>query len=378
MTSAISLIGGRILHPSGEIETGDLHIADGLIVETPAAEAARIDCRGHHVLPGIVDLHGDAFETALFPRPGVEIAFPIAMGWVDRQLLASGITTACHGLSVSWEPGARSIAAARRFMTGLRRADLRLIADHRVQLRWEVFAHDVIPDLLEWLGETPRSAIAFNDHTTETLERLRAGDDRSLAKWADRAGVSFAEYTADIDRLAARAPDVPARIAEVAGRARAKGAVLLAHDEATEAEREANRALGMTVSEFPLTARVAARAVHQGEHVVLGGPNLLRGQSHKGNLSAAEALADGLCTILASDYYYPSLLHSAEHLVRDRGMPLAEAWKLISRNPAEALRLTDRGDLSAGSRADIAILDCDGPWRLVHTIAQGRAFRFGG
>ena len=99
MKTSVCLRGGQVLTPQGDLETADLHIAEGRIVGSPAAGSIQIDCRGLHVLPGIVDVHGDAFELELHPRPGVDIAFPIAMGSVDRQLLANGITTAFHGLT---------------------------------------------------------------------------------------------------------------------------------------------------------------------------------------------------------------------------------------------------------------------------------------
>jgi alpha-D-ribose 1-methylphosphonate 5-triphosphate diphosphatase len=96
-----------------------------------------------------------------------------------------------------------------------------------------------------------------------------------------------------------------------------------------------------------------------------------------GALSAEEAIGDGLCTVLASDYYYPSLLHAAERLV-DRGVAdLDRAWSLVSRNAADAMGLDDRGVIEIGRRADIAVVDCSGPWRLVHTIAGGCVTSFG-
>ena len=377
MPPALSLTEGRVLSTDGTIRAADVHIAEGRIVAQPQPGAIRLDCRGYHVLPGIVDLHGDGFELALYPRPGVEIAFPVAMGSVDRQLVSNGITTGYHGLAVSWEPGARNLGAARRFMDGLRRTRPVLLADHRVQLRWEVFAQDALGDIARWLGEEPTPAIAFNDHTAETLETVAAGDGRALDKWARRAGVGLEEYLAAARAAARYAPDVPARIREVAGLARRQGAIMLAHDESSPVERAANRGLGMRVSEFPLAPEVAAEAVAKGEHVVMGGPNLLRGGSHKGHMSAADAVRDGLCTVLASDYYYPSLLHGAERLVARGVLPMGRAWDLISRNPAAAMGLADRGAIGPGRRADIAVVDCTGPWRLVHAIAAGAVASFG-
>jgi alpha-D-ribose 1-methylphosphonate 5-triphosphate diphosphatase len=377
MRPSVSLVGGRVLTPDAGSEVADVHIAEGQIVETKAADCRLIDCRGYDVLPGIVDVHGDAFEVELHPRPGVDIAFPIAMRSVDRQLTANGITTAFHGLAVSWEPGARSLPAARRFMAELHALRPRLMANHCVQLRWETFAHDAIQDVAHWLSLDPTPSIAFNDHTTSTMETVNAGDDKKLDKWARRAGVTLERYLAEVDAVGGRAPEVEAKIREVADLARRHGAVMLAHDESTREDRLVHRRLGMLVSEFPLAPDVAADAVANGEHVVMGGPNAIRGGSHKGYMSAEDAIRDGLCTVLASDYYYPSLLHAAERLVRRGVRPMREAWDLISRNPATAMGLKDRGTIKIGQRADLAVVDCSGDWRLVHTLVGGTIASFG-
>ncbi len=377
MSTSISLQGGRVLTPEGALETADLHLADGRIVESPAADGLRIDCRGYWVLPGIVDVHGDAFELELHPRPGVDIAFPIAMRSVDRQLLANGVTTAFHGLTVSWEPGARSLEAGRRFMAGLQALRPRLTADHRVQLRWETFAHDAIEDLASWLENEPTPAVAFNDHTTLTVEKVKSGKHDKLGQWAQRAGVTVETYLAEVDRVWSLASEVPAKVREVATLAGRQGAVMLSHDERFLSERAIHRDLGIRVSEFPLATEVAADAMANGEPVIMGAPNVIRGGSHTGALSAEEAIGEGLCSVLASDYYYPSLLHAAERLV-DRGVrPLNEAWDIVSKTPAAAMGLDDRGSIEVGRRADLVVIDGSGPWRLVHTVAGGDVISFG-
>ncbi|MEQ8653210.1 MAG: amidohydrolase family protein [Kiloniellales bacterium] len=133
----------------------------------------------------------------------------------------------------------------------------------------------------------------------------------------------------------------------------------------------------MSISEFPLSAEVAADAADKGEHVVMGAPNVLRGGSHKGHLSAEEAVREGLCTLLASDYYYPSLLHAAEHLVRRGVTTLSGAWQLISANPAAAMGLRDCGAIAPGKRADVVVVDCSDRWRLVHAIVDGLSASYG-
>ena len=127
----------------------------------------------------------------------------------------------------------------------------------------------------------------------------------------------------------------------------------------------------MTVCEFPFAAKVAEDAVANDEHLILGGPNVVRGGSHTSAMSAEDAISNGLCTVLASDYYYPSLLHAVESLVRRGVQTLPEAWQLISQNPAVAMGLSDRGSLEAGKRAYLVVVDCRDNRRVVHTIAGG-------
>ena len=173
MSESFSFTGGAVLTPDGVLEAADVHVADCRIVDTPSRDGPRIDCRGRVVLPAIVDVHGDAFELEIHPRPGVDLPLDIAMGAVDRQLVTNGIATAFHGLTISWEPGARGIEAGRTFMDALPALRPGLTADHRVQLRWETFAHDAIPDIAGWLRLDPTPAIAFNDHTTLGLADLQ-------------------------------------------------------------------------------------------------------------------------------------------------------------------------------------------------------------
>lgn len=377
VTSTTTLKGGMVLSPNGELETRDLNIVDGTIVDATPRNAREIDCSGYHVLPGIVDVHGDAWEAVVHPRPGVDIDLSVAMRSVDRQLVSHGITTAYHGLTLSWEPGPRSLDAGRRFMDGLERLHPYFISDHRVQIRWETFAHDAIDDVLRWMGQSPQPALAFNDHTSGTLDALKDGADPKLEKYARRTGHTVEEYLELARPIAARAPDVPDKIRYVAEAARSHNVPILAHDEVMLDQRLENRALGMSVSEFPMTTAVAADATAHGEHVVMGAPNVIRGGSHLGNLSAQGAVEDGICTILASDYYYPSQLVAMERLVTQGVKPIEEAWDLISKNPAESMGLTDRGGLESGLRADVVVVECSNPWRVVHTIAEGRVVSFG-
>jgi len=243
---------------------------------------------------------------------------------------------------------------AERWIEALNRLRPDLLADIRIQLRWETHALDVVDRVEEWLLIDPTPTLAFNDHFTGLVNGEKRM--RKIPELAARAGIEEADFSALIDRIAERRHDVPAAIERLAKSANRVGAISLAHDERGPQERRRNRALGVTLSEFPLTLDTARNAVEAGEHVVLGAPNVLRGGSHIGAIDAEPAVRAGLCTVLASDYYYPAQLGAVGRLANSPESDLAKVWPLISTNVAASHGLTDRGAVRDGLLADIVVL----------------------
>ncbi len=347
------ITGGAVLGEGG-LGRATLHVAGGRIAD--AAPGARtFDAAGLVVAPGIVDVHGDGVERALMPRVGVAFAPETALVEIDRQLAANGITTAYLAVTASWEPGLRSPEAAGRLIGALARLRPSLGTDIRIQIRWEVFAVDAVEAVEGWLAAEPAPVLALNDHLTPLLTGDRLA--RKLPDLAARAGLAVEDYRALVTETARRHGEVAPAIARLAAAARRRGAVLFAHDEESPGERARNRRLGARVSEFPRSRATARAAVEAGEPVILGAPNLLRGGSHSGAIDAAEAVRDGHCAALASDYYYPALARAAWMLGPEAG------WPLVSSGAAGAVGLTDRGRLAPGLRADLALLaeTPDGP-----------------
>lgn len=149
---------------------------------------------------------------------------------------------------------------------------------------------------------------------------------------------------------------------------------MLSHDDETPAMRKDFRALGVGIAEFPVNEETAREAAQGGDAIVFGAPNVVRGGSHTGWTKAADMIAKGLCSILASDYYYPAQLLAAFRLAADGVLPLPAAWGLISSGPAKAAGLADRGILADGYRADFILIDDEVPLRprIVAVIAAGR------
>jgi alpha-D-ribose 1-methylphosphonate 5-triphosphate diphosphatase len=361
--------GGRALFESGLEETSiDVDCESGMIAGIGAqARAERaINASGLLILPGIVDIHGDAFERQMMPRPGVGFPIDVALLESDRQALANGITTVFHGVTWSWEGGLRRAENARAILDGIERLRPRLGADTRYHLRHETYNLDAEDEIIAWLAERRIDAIAFNDHMTTVDAPGRA---RHLAQMVERAGVTREDFLALVERTKRRADDVPASIGRLAAAANASGVPLLSHDDASPEQRRWFRALGCRLAEFPKTVETAQEAASQGDDIVLGAPNVVRGGSHTGWIDATEMIERGLCSVLASDYYYPAPLLAAFALARRGVLPLARAWALVSQAPAKAMRLDDRGRIARGRRADLIVVDASLAGQQPHVVA---------
>ena len=370
----IFIEGGRVLL-GGEIRETSVQIAGGKISAVDSDHGRGsfgLDASDLKVLPGIVDLHGDAFERQMMPRPGVDFPVDVALIDSDRQAVANGITTVYHATTWSWEPGLRSADNARRLLEAIESLRPQLAADTRFHLRHETFNLDAEAEIGQWLSDGRIDLFAFNDHMDSTVASLDKPQKR--ARMVERCGVSSEEFDRLVARVVSRGYEVPQSITRLAGAARSANVRMLSHDDASPAMRKAFRAQGVAVAEFPVNEETAREAAKAGDFIVFGAPNVVRGGSHTGWTRASDMIAKGLCSILASDYYYPAQLLAAFRLAVDGVLPLAEAWDLISAAPARAAGLSGRGILAAGYRADIILVDDEVPMRprIVAVIAAGR------
>jgi alpha-D-ribose 1-methylphosphonate 5-triphosphate diphosphatase len=366
--------GGRVLIGDHLEDAGvDISSGDGLIgaIGSEARTQRRIDADGLLVLPGIVDIHGDAFERQMMPRPGVHFAMDIALRDSDRQAVANGITTVFHGVTWSWEPGLRGPENARTILEHIEQLRPTLAADTRFHLRHETFNLEAEPEILDWLSNRRIDLLAFNDHMLLADEAsLRP---KKLAPMVERSGLSREAFLSLAERVRSRAGEVPASIERIAQAALAQGIPLLSHDDASPDQRRWFRARGCCLAEFPTTVETAQEAAVGGDDIVLGAPNVVRGGSHTGWLDAKDMIRRGLCSVLASDYYYPAQLLAAFRLVKENVLPLPAAWALISVTAAKAAQLGDRGTIAQKQRADLILVDAqDERPRVVATIVAGR------
>ena len=334
-------------------------------LDAEAAGAGIIDAHGGYVVPGLVDIHSDYIETVISPRPTVLMDLPTAFFEAERELLAHGITTMYHSLSVyrhdmmdvkpvrQWERTQELMA----LVSSTKRTEGRNahLIRRRLHLRLEVDNVHMVDQVEGYLRDGTIDELSFMDHTPGQ------GQYRDMEVWrrSFRGRDPLSEEEAA--RMASERRDAPKLTYEqldyLAGIARERGIALASHDDDSTEKLEMMRELGCTISEFPVTLEVAQAAVALGQHTVMGTPNILLGKSHSGNLSAREAVRNGVATCLCSDYYPTAMLQSAFVLHRDFKLPLEQAFAMLTIGPARAVRADGEiGSLEEGKKADVLVV----------------------
>ena len=314
-----------------------------------------LDMQGDFLLPGLVEIHTDNFERHLMPRPKVQWAEMPALLAHDAEVAAAGITTVFDALGVgdadpdslrgsTWHGVIDTIDSCAR--EGLLRAD------HHLHVRCELPAPNTI-DLFEpFHGHQRLSLISLMDHTPG--QRQWEDIEQARVYFTGKKGWSLEKFLRQVELAA----ELQARYAEphrqyFVDHCREHHIALASHDDTTEAHVAQAHGEGASVSEFPTTVVAARAARARGLLTVMGGPNVVRGGSHSGNVAAAELARMGLLDILSSDYVPGSLLSAVVRLVDDGILDMPAAVNTVTRNPARACGLHDRGEIAPGLRADL-------------------------
>lgn len=358
----------KIVLPDRVLERGSIHIEGERIVEVIEGPAPRPNyhLRGLTALPGIIDLHGDMLEREIEPRPGVHLPFDMALVELDKRLAANGVTTAYAAVSFAElfdKHELRREERACQIVDTIYAQRDALLVDMRVHARFEVTNRRAPPILMQLISASRVDLVSINDHTPgqgqyRDLERYV----KAFADWRNVSADTAASITRErIAHMQQTPPawDVVREVTQLATRHRLP---IASHDDDTCEKVAFVAELGATISEFPVTLDAANEARRRGMHVVMGAPNVLRGASHSGNLSAIDAIAAGVVDMLAADYHPAALLQAAYTLAARGVLPLHAAVKLISQNVAEALGLQERGVVAERHYADLAFVE-EGPPR---------------
>lgn len=338
---------------TGTLSIDDVSISD--VAEGKTSVAAAEDWDGDYLLPGMVELHTDNLEKHLLPRPKVNWPILSAVIAHDRQIAAAGITTVLDALSVgdidSDSVRTQTLTSSSFSLREAAAAGI-LRADHLLHVRLEL-AEENLLDLFEpFLHDDRLRLVSLMDHTPGQRQWTDIGHYRTYV--TGKRGWSEEKVDAMLDRLLERQQRHAAanRSAVIARCTQRKHPVPLAtHDDTTVEHVEEGVTDGVSISEFPTTVAAAHAARERGLGIIMGAPNVVRGGSHSGNVSAAELARRDLLDVLSSDYVPASLLHAA-FMLRDEGFSLPKAMATVSRNPARMVGLDDRGEIARGLRAD--------------------------
>lgn len=360
------LVGARALRGDTLVED-PVSITDGKLVDTTERE---LNLHGYLILPGIIDLHGDAFEHHMAPRPSAP--FPLQTGLVgtDREAAANGVTTAWMAQSWSWEGGRRGPDYAEAFFAAHATYRPQMQTDLRIQIRCETHTMDYQDRLLAAIREYGIDYVIFNNHLDEAVA-LAAAKPQEIAVWAAKSGRTAAEHMALVRAAKERDRDVPRYLCDLASAFDRLGVTYGSHDDQDAATRERYSMIGAKICEFPTSMKAAVVARTWGDPILMGAPNVVRGGSQSGSIAAAALIREGACDALVSDYYYPALAQAAFTLADIGLRSLPQAWAMISTRPAQIMGLHDRGTLDIGKRADLTIVNAD-THQIEATMAAGR------
>lgn len=374
ITNAVVVLRDRVL------ENASVYIRNQLIQEVSqrAGFAARyagarlVDAAGAYLLPGFIDIHSDNIETVIQPRPQSMIDFELAMREQEKQLVAQGITTMYHSLTIMDVSRGGGENAVRR--NQLRSPDnlKRLISlirtfhegdhiiRHRFHCRYEITNTAGYPMLLDFIRRGDMQLLSFMDHTPGQ------GQYRDLEFFKQHVMLgqqTDAEKEQILAERMGRAKLTAGQLAAAADMAFEAGIPIASHDDDSPAKLDyVTQSLHARICEFPVELSVARRARQLGMQVVVGATNVLMGRSHSNNLSALEAVQAGCADILVSDYFPAAILHAVFQL-KERGLlTLPEAVNMATYNPARAVMVDDRlGSIEPGKCADLLLVSKKGP-----------------
>jgi alpha-D-ribose 1-methylphosphonate 5-triphosphate diphosphatase len=364
----------------GEVVDGSLEVQEGKIyafAESQSQLPQAIDGEGGWLLPGLIELHTDNLDKFFTPRPKVDWPAHSAMSSHDALMVASGITTVLDAVAIGdVRDGGDRLENLEKMINAIEETQKRGVnrAEHRLHLRCELPHHTTLPLFEKLVGREPVSMVSLMDHSPGQRQYA----DRS--KYRDYYQGKYHLTNEEMDRFEEEQMALAATWSQpnretIAAICRERKIALASHDDATREHVVESHQLGSVIAEFPTTLAAAEASRQHGMNVLMGAPNIVRGGSHSGNVAAHRLAADNLLDILSSDYYPASLLDAAFRIADDDGnrFTLPQAIRLVSKNPAQALGLGDRGAIAEGKRADLVLAHRRGEHvHIDHVWRQGK------
>lgn len=332
-----------------------------------------INGNGMFLLPGLIDLHCDAIEKEVEPRPNTFFPMNLAIFELEKKLAAAGITTMYHSLSLGVGLSLRGDHVMRQLLEEIHRyRKQRAMIRHRVHLRYEITHFDGLRLAEELIQDGKVDYFSYMNHAPGQGQYKSPGSFEAYVM--RNQGINKQEVQEIINNVMKKQAEIDwTGLNQFTRFIASKGIRIASHDDDSKDQVNAALQLGATVVEFPLNLETAAYAANQHMAICVGAPNIIRGGSHDKNMKALDAVKSGSAGILCSDYSPASLLPAVFKLVEE-GVDLSSAVNMASLHPAKALGLDDQyGSIEVGKSADLLLVEqLEGYPSIRKTIVDGK------
>ncbi len=329
-----------------------------------------IDLGDRRVVPGFVDLHGDAIEKEIEPRPGARFPTAMAVVELDKKLSMAGVTTMYHAIGFNDEElsKGRGTEQSSELINEIYEANKKhLGVDNLVHARFEITSETSLPAIKKLIEDKKVDMLSIMDHSPGQ------GQFKTLESWKKYHLAAYEINDEDVEEYlkTKSSKDKVGIVEDLVRFGISHNIPVLSHDDDCEEKLNTLRELGVTFSEFPLSIEVAKKAKEMNISTGMGAPNVVRGGSQSGNIAARELVSVGVCDYLCSDYHPASLLMSPYRLKEDVDLALEKGFAMISTTPAKLAGLNDRGEIKEGNLADIIVIDESHFPKVVLTFKDG-------
>ncbi|WP_458700067.1 alpha-D-ribose 1-methylphosphonate 5-triphosphate diphosphatase [Sulfurospirillum sp. 1307] len=356
----------------GKFKAADIVIQGKIITSVQKYKSidVAIDLGERRVVPGFVDLHSDAIEKEIEPRPGARFPVQMAVVELDKKLSMSGITTMYHAVGFNDEElhKGRGTKESKELIEEIYKANQsHLGVDNLIHVRFEITSHSSIDTIKNLIKEDKVSMLSVMDHSPGQ------GQFKTLESWKKHhlACYEIEEHEVETYIKSKNSKDKIGVVEDLVDFGLSHNLPVLSHDDDTEEKINTLKKLGVTFSEFPLSVEVAKYAKSLNISTGMGAPNVVRGGSQSGNIAAKELVKEGVCDYLCSDYHPSSMLLSPYRLKEDVNLNLEDGFSMISTTPAKLANLQDRGEIKENMLADIAVIDESHFPKIVLTFKSG-------
>lgn len=377
--NTFTIYNATIVTPAEVIENASLQVKDGIIVDINRQNmllnntSTAINANGAIVMPGIIDIHTDALDAEIIPRPGADIPVAIAFRELERKMSGCGFTTVYHSLHLGYEVAEKfsksKYPRAHVFEKVYEACLGQTLLNNKIHLRFELTGVAAYDACIALIDKGCISLLSVMDHTPGQGQFTK----ETFIAYALKEGKKEADVIAEYEARMARPRLSDERLQALIQYALECGIPVASHDDDTVEKVDEMYALGVRLCEFPINLATASHATQLGMHVIGGASNILRGSSLSGNVSMTEAVTAGVVDTLCSDYYPPAILHAVFKLHYEQGLNLYDAVNLATLHPAKAAGIAGyTGSIETGKDADLLIIKMIDDLPMVsHTIVKG-------